>query len=588
MTDSTLTAETDRKLEEGQTRYFSDQLMLELAHVLVEKEQVSRAEADELQSRRAITGESLSDLLLAENLIEEETLLAELSRLSGFAYKHIGDFKIDPKAAEKLPAKTALKHKIMPLSIEGGVMTVATSTVPDASVIDGLRMVLDMAVTCVLCTTEDIRKSLTYFYGLGAETIDQLIAEAAESQEEDPHAVRDIAAQNAESGMVRFLQMVIAEAIRMDATDIHIEPFEDTVRLRYRIDGILQEIPLPKGVEALKRAISSATKIMADMDIAERRKPHDGRIRVRCEGEEFDLRVSVLPTGHGETVNMRILNRNSAFVDLQKLGLTPSLVPKITGLTKIPHGVALLTGPTGSGKTTTLYALLSLINNTDIKIITVEDPVEYQMHGINQVQVHSRIGLTFANVLRSILRHDPDVVLIGEIRDSETADIAVRASLTGHLVFSTLHTNDAPSAITRLADMGVEPYLISSCLEGVIAQRLVRRVCTGCADEVSPPEKVQAEIIRERPEVAKGIKYLSGHGCPECSFTGYRGRSAINEVMILDEKIRAMVVGREPANVIKSQAIENGMLTLRQDGWSRVAAGITSVDEVLRVAGQKT
>ena len=307
---------------------------------------------------------------------------------------------------------------------------------------------------------------------------------------------------------------------------------------------------------------------------------------MRAAGEEFDLRVSVLPTGYGETVNMRILNRNSAFVDLTNLGLTPAQLPKIHELTKLPHGVVLLTGPTGSGKTTTLYALLSQVNKTDIKIITVEDPVEYQMRGINQVQVHARIGLTFANVLRSILRHDPDVVLIGEIRDSETADIAVRASLTGHLVFSTLHTNDAPSAITRLSDMGIEPYLISSCLEGVIAQRLVRRVCHLCTDTKEPPFGIREEISGLYPDKAAELKFISGHGCPACNFTGYRGRCAINEVMLLTDDIRAMVVEQQPANIIKTQAVKDGMVSLRRDGWIRVMNEVTTVDEVLRVAGQ--
>ncbi len=580
------TAPASANKKSGELRYFSDQLMLELAHNMVASELITRAEIEELQSRRAITGETLAELLQSESLVEEKKLLTELSAISGIPFHTIGDFTIDPEAVKKLPSKTALKHKIMPVIMEGGVITLATHTVPDMSMVDGLRMLLDMAVEWVLCTKEDIRKSLTFFYGLGADTIDQLIAEAEETQEEKKESDRDIAEEHSESGMVRFIQMIIAEAIKMDATDIHIEPFEEHIRLRYRVDGILQEIPLPRGVERLKRAIASAVKIMADMDIAERRKPHDGRIKVRSGVEEFDLRVSVLPTGYGETVNMRILNRNTAFVDLENLGLTKSQLPKIRSLTKLPHGVVLLTGPTGSGKTTTLYALLSRVNKTDIKIITVEDPIEYQMQGINQVQVHSRIGLTFANVLRSILRHDPDVVLIGEIRDSETADIAVRASLTGHLVFSTLHTNDAPSAITRLSDMGIEPYLISSCLEGVIAQRLVRRVCNSCSNEVPPPPGILEEVMAVYPERADSMKFVKGHGCPACTFTGYRGRCAINEVMLLTDEIRAMIVEQRPANIIKVQAVSDGMISLRKDGWIRVIDEVTTVDEVIRVAGQ--
>jgi type II secretory ATPase GspE/PulE/Tfp pilus assembly ATPase PilB-like protein len=325
---------------------------------------------------------------------------------------------------------------------------------------------------------------------------------------------------------------------------------------------------------------------MANMDIAERRKPHDGRIKVRCGSNDYDLRVSVLPTGHGETCCLRILNRSSMFAELDNLGLSPNQLPKITRMTDLPHGVILLTGPTGSGKTTTLYALLSRLNTIGVKIITVEDPVEYRMSGINQIQVHAKIDLTFATILRSILRHDPDVILIGEIRDSETADIAVRSSLTGHLVFSTLHTNDAPSAVTRLTDMGVEPYLIASCVEGIVAQRLVRRVCTLCRDVVHPPEPLVQEILAAYPERAAEARFYEGHGCPNCGFTGYRGRSAINEVMVMSDPLRAMVVRREPANILKDLAMKEGMVTLRKDGWLRALDGRTSVEEVLRVAGK--
>jgi general secretion pathway protein E len=325
---------------------------------------------------------------------------------------------------------------------------------------------------------------------------------------------------------------------------------------------------------------------MAAMDIAERRKPHDGRIKVRFDKGEYDLRVSVLPTSYGETCCLRILNRSSVFTDLDKLGLSPNQLPKIRAMTDLPHGVILLTGPTGSGKTTTLYAILARLNTAGVKIITVEDPVEYQMEGISQVQVHSKIDLTFANVLRSVLRHDPDVILIGEIRDSETADIAVRSSLTGHLVLSTLHTNDAPSAITRLTDMGVEPYLIASCVEGIVAQRLVRRVCPQCAhpDDLAP--ELRSEILACYPSFAETARFVLGNGCPNCAFTGYRGRSAINEVMVMSDPLRSLVVRREPANIIKDQAIEEGMVTLRRDGFLRVVEGRTSVEEVLRVVGK--
>jgi type II secretory ATPase GspE/PulE/Tfp pilus assembly ATPase PilB-like protein len=568
----------------GAIRFHSEDFGVELADRLFRRGLLTEAQIAEAQSRAALTSRPLDALLLDEKLVPEKEFLTEASALCGIPFHDIGDFRIDQSAADRVPSKVALRHAVMPVSYSDGILTLATCRVPNLTTVDGLRMVLDAALEWVLCTESDVRMSLTHFYGLGAETIDQLIAEAADN--DDDAGARDIAVHSEETGMVRFINMIIAEAIRMDATDIHVEPYEDSLRLRYRIDGILQEIPLPKGVERLRRAISSAVKIMANMDIAERRKPHDGRINVRCGNNDYDLRVSVLPTTHGETCCLRILNRASTATDLDKLGISSNQLPKITKLIDLPHGVMLLTGPTGSGKTTTLYAILARLNEVGVKIITVEDPIEYRMGGISQIQVHAKIDLTFANALRSILRHDPDVILIGEIRDSETADIAVRSSLTGHLVLSTLHTNDAPSAVTRLTDMGVEPYLIASCVEGIIAQRLVRRVCQHCRDTVEPPEPVRREIAAAYPDRIAGATFHLGHGCPNCSFTGYRGRTAITEAMVMTDPLRARVVAREPANIIKALALQEGMITLRQDGWLRVLEGRTSVDEVMRVAGR--
>ncbi len=566
-------------------RFLSDELMADLGRRLVELTLLSPEQVEELHSRRTLTGKTLDALLRQERWVDDERLVAELAHLSGIPARKLADYTIEPAIAAQVPSRTALRYRVMPLSDQDGVLTLATCTVPTHQTADGLRMLLDRAIEWVLCTENDLIKSLTHFYGLGAETIDELIAES--DPDEDSDKTTDVATATAETGMVRFINMIIAEAIRMDSTDIHIEPFENTVRLRYRIDGLLQEIPLPKNIGRIRRAVSSTVKVMANMDIAERRKPHDGRIKVKSGEHEYDLRVSVLPTNYGETVNMRILNRSSMVIDLEQLGLTEHLMPNIRRLTDLPHGVVLLTGPTGSGKTTTLYALLSRVSKVETKIITVEDPIEYQMQGINQVQVHSKIDLTFANILRSILRHDPDVILIGEVRDSETADIAVRSSLTGHLVFSTLHTNDAPSAITRLADMGVEPFLISSCLEGVIAQRLVRRVCAACSQPVELLPEVYETIAHTYPDAIGNARFVAGRGCPACNFTSYRGRCAISEVMMMSDNIRAMVVGRQPSNLIKQEAVSEGMFTLRQDGWMRVVQGRTTVEEVYRVAGKQ-
>jgi type IV pilus assembly protein PilB len=565
-------------------RYYSDELLVEVTQKLVDRGLLTLDKLGDVQGRAAVTLQGVDRLLVQEAIVNETDLLKAFSEASGIPFHNIGDFRIEQEAIDKVTAKVALRHRIVPLTFQDGILKLAVSRVPNLTTVDGLRMVLDAGIEFVLCPESDVSMSLTHFYGLGAETIDQLIAEAeAMPQDEEDD---DIAVQTQETGMVRFINLIIAEAIRMDCTDIHIEPFENTLRLRYRIDGILQEIPLPKGVEKLRNAVSSAVKIMAAMDIAEHRKPHDGRIKVRCGNSDYDLRVSVLPTGWGETCCLRILSRGTIKIDLDTLGLSPYQLPKIAKLTELPHGVILMTGPTGSGKTTTLYALLARLNKTGTKIITVEDPVEYQMAGISQVQIHSKIGLTFASVLRSILRHDPDVILVGEIRDSETADIAVRSSLTGHLVLSTLHTNDAPSAVTRLTDMGVEPYLISSCVEGIVAQRLVRRVCRNCNDTYEVPESIRNEIAMTYPDRIDEAQFIHGHGCPACGFTGYRGRSAINEVMIMSDPLRAMVVAREPANIIKDLAMKEGMVTLRQDGWLRVIEGRTSVEEVLRVAGR--
>ncbi len=564
-------------------RLYSDQLTMELVQALIERGLVTREQIEELKVRSALTGDRLDVLLVREHLVGEPEVLAAMSALTNIPFKAVGDFRITPEAVTKVPAKVALTYRVIPLDLHGGMLVLGTSQVPSLMLADNLRMLLNAAIEWVLCTEPEVTHTIQHFYGLGAETVasisEQSISEETEIQESN------VGEESADAGMIRFVNQVIAEAIRRDATDIHIEPFETHLRLRYRIDGLMQEIPLPKAIQKYRKAVASCVKIMAELDIAERRKPHDGRIKVRSGSEEFDLRVSILPTRYGETVNMRILNRKAMFIDLHHLGLSDRQLPAIEALSALPHGVILITGPTGSGKTTTLYATLSRLNTPDVKIITVEDPIEYQMEGINQIQIHSKINLTFASALRSILRHDPDIILIGEIRDSETADIAVRASLTGHLVFSTLHTNDAPSAVTRLSDMGVEPYLISSSLEGVIAQRLVRRICAGCKEPFPINDAIIEEIRTTMPAGAMdGATYSHGRGCPECGFTGYRGRLAIFEIMVLDENLRAMIVKQRPSNELRHYVVSTGFATLRQDGLRRVIEGQTTVEEVLRVA----
>src|SRR5438876_144617 len=407
-------------------------------------------------------------------------------------------------------------------------------------------------------------------------TTGELIGEAlAPDGDEDVNHLRDMAF---EAPVVRLVNLLVENAITAEASDIHIEPFEDTLRIRYRIDGILYDQEAPP--RRLQAAVTSRIKIMAEMNIAERRLPQDGRIRVNLHGARVDIRVSTIPTVHGESIVMRLLQRSSVFLPLEKLGFPADTLKRFESLIKRPHGILLVTGPTGSGKTTTLYGALDKINSPDRKIITVEDPVEYQLKGVNQIAVKPKIGLSFATGLRHIVRQDPDVILVGEIRDLETAEIAIQASLTGHLVFSTLHTNDAPAAITRLQDMGVEPYLVASVLEAVLAQRLVRRVCAACRVPDTPSA---ADLDALGVVAPDNTRLLRGKGCDECRGTGYRGRMGIYELFPITEDARSLMLRRSSSRDIRQHAIAAGMITLRMDGWRRACEGLTTVEEILRV-----
>jgi general secretion pathway protein E len=398
--------------------------------------------------------------------------------------------------------------------------------------------------------------------------------------EDDVNHLRDMAF---EAPVVRLVNLLVENAISMESSDIHIEPFEDALRIRYRIDGLLYDQETPP--RRLQAAVTSRIKIMAEMNIAERRLPQDGRIRVTLQGRRVDIRVSTVPTVHGESIVMRLLDRSSVFLPLERLGFSPATRQRFESLIKRPHGIFLVTGPTGSGKTTTLYAALDKINSADRKILTVEDPVEYQLKGVNQIAVKPKIGLTFANGLRHIVRQDPDVILVGEIRDLETAEISIQAALTGHLVFSTLHTNDAPAAITRLQDMGVEPYLVASVLEGVLAQRLVRRICAACrTPDVPSPADLEALGL----EISPDTLLYRGKGCDDCRGTGYRGRTGIYELFVITEDVRSLILRRASSREIRHLAIEAGMTTLRTDGWQKAREGVTTIEEVLRVTQEDT
>jgi type II secretory ATPase GspE/PulE/Tfp pilus assembly ATPase PilB-like protein len=417
---------------------------------------------------------------------------------------------------------------------------------------------------------------------LGAETLDELAKDEEEPLELLVPEDKEITEGDQEASVIKFVNQIVWEAFRNRATDIHFEPAEDELRIRNRIDGILHQIPMPPQLKRYQAAIISRIKVMSGMNIAEKRLPQDGRINVRIKGEEIDIRVSTVPTVYGESVSLRLLTRGKIFLSLDKLGFSPDEESAIREIIVKPHGILLVTGPTGSGKSTSLYAFLSTINSVQKRIITIEEPVEYELKGINQIAVRSDIGLTFAMGLRHILRQDPNVIMVGEIRDLETAEIAIRAALTGHLVFSTLHTNDAPSAFTRLIDMGIEPFLVASSVEAVMAQRLVRTICPSC----KAAQKVDANYLRRigfpEQEIATA-QFWHGAGCEECRQLGYQGRTGIYEILLVSEAVRPLIMNRAPASTIASEAIKGGMRSLRVDGWRKVRAAVTTIEEVLRV-----
>jgi len=523
-------------------------------------------------------GKTLEEALFAA--APEERVLRALGAHFEMPFADLANYTASKEFLTKFPARILLQHHLLPMSEEKGLVAVATSRAFDSSGLDKLRLATGFDIRPVLAPSIEIERCIKKFLGIGADTLQSMAGEESGVkvlEEENDDMDLSMAAEDA--SIIRFVNQILAEALELRATDVHVEPFEAQLRVRYRIDGVLQEASIPAEIRRYHAAIVSRIKILSHLDISEKRLPQDGRIRVKVAGREIDLRVSVIPMIHGEAVVLRILDRGDAMFGMEHLGMCGRDGRVFDKVLELPHGIVLVTGPTGSGKTTTLYAALSRINDIERKIITVEDPVEYQLRGINQIQVSTKTGLTFAAGLRSILRHDPDVILIGEIRDRETAEIAVQASLTGHLVFSTLHTNDAPSAATRLIDMGVEPYLVASSLEMVVAQRLVRVICKHCKEEMVGKE---VELLREEfgAQVPKVVYH--GKGCRECQGTGYRGRTGAFEMMPLSEELRTQIVERAPAGMMRRTAVKEGMSSLREDGWRLVREGRTTIDEVVR------
>jgi general secretion pathway protein E/type IV pilus assembly protein PilB len=549
---------------------------MKLGEILVQRGAVKPPQVDEALQKKA-ERERIGQTLIRLGMASEEEIFLALSEQTRLPYVDLTDVDIDPSLLDPVAVKIVFQRKVLPLDRQNGMMRVAISDPLDLEVLDELRLLLKSRIQPVIARPSEIDKLIKRHYGVAADEVHRMVSAARDESEAAGPAPPDEDSMAEDAALIKFVDQIFTEAVRDRASDIHVEPMEEELRVRYRIDGVLHRIPIPPEIKRFQAAIVSRLKIMANLNIAEKRLPQDGRIQLRTLGREIDVRVSVIPNVWGEGVCLRLLDRAIMLMSLEELGMPPGVLKNFRTLITEPHGIFLVTGPTGSGKTTTLYAALQKINTIEDKIITVEDPVEYQLAGIKQIQVSAKIGLTFGNGLRAILRHDPDIVMIGEIRDLETAEIAVQSALTGHLVFSTLHTNDAPSAVTRLLDMGVEPFLVASTIEGLMAQRLVRRICPKCKVECRPRD-AEREAIPEDIET-----FWRGKGCEECRGTGYRGRQGVFELVVVDDPLREMILKREGANRLKKYAIQQGMKTLRADGWDRVRAGVTTPEEVVRI-----
>ncbi len=524
-------------------------------------------------------GQPLRVSLVKLGLVSPRQMQEAVGQSLGIPAVDLRSVSPDPGVLALIPADLAYRHQIVPLSVEDGSLTVAMADPLNLDALDDVRLVTGKEVRPVLADPAEVRRVVdeAYMHEMMAATENGDVEVLAEEEID----AGDLERMAKEALVIRLTNSFIRQAVNERASDIHIEPFENDVKLRYRIDGVLSEQPAP--ARRLLPAIVSRVKILANLNIAEHRLPQDGRISLLVSGREVDMRVSVIPTLYGEGVVLRILDQSQLAYELEDLGMTQEQLEQYAQIIEKHHGVILATGPTGCGKTTTLYAALRRIYSPTRKIITIEDPVEYRLDGVTQIHVRTKIGLGFATGLRHIVRHDPDVVMVGEIRDRDTADIAIHAALTGHLVFSTLHTNDAAGAVTRLQDMGVEPYLIASSLEGVLAQRLVRRICPDCREEYEPSAEWLATIHREL-EIHPPSKLVRGRGCSACRYSGYLGRTGLYEVLPLNEHIRSLIIRRASAGEIKREAILHGMVTLRQDGWRKVLAGTTTIEEVLAVS----
>lgn len=508
-----------------------------------------------LERQRTSDGELLGTLMVRLGLTTEDKLLPVLAQQLGISYLSLKDQQIPLDLVKRIPARLANRYQVLPVMQDGKALLLGMANPLDTKAVDEIQMLVHGPVRPVLVSPLELSEAIRQYYGLGAETVEAMVATAElPAAPELAEAVEDLDKIGGTASTIKFVNQLLLEAVRDRATDVHLEPYEAQLAVRYRIDGILYDMPVPAGLKRFHPGIVSRVKVMSNLNVAEHRLPQDGRAKVKVGGRDLDLRISILPTPYGESVMIRLLSTN-IFLGLEQLGLLPDHQAVLETFLVKPHGIIFVSGPTGSGKTTTLYACLARMNDRRRKIITIEDPVEYLMPGVTQMQVHPKIDFTFANALRSMLRHDPDVIMVGEVRDFETAETAIRTALTGHLVFSTLHTNDAAGCMTRLLDIGIEPYLVASSMECAIAQRLVRLVCAPCR----------------------------GKGCRECRQTGYKGRTAISEFLVLDEDLRRLILQRASAGEIMKLARSKGMRTLREDGMEKVKQGLTTAEEVMRV-----
>ncbi len=557
-----------------------------LGQLLTERGLITPHQLQTALEEQKSTGELLGLVLLRLGFISEEAVFMPLlAGQMGCEYVDVKALNIPNHVISILPAKFASHFNVIPIEHHDDILTVATPHPFDLSMLDAVETVWPGCIKTVLSSESDIAEMINKYYGVGAETIDAMMGAQKSKGTAKDFAVADLSEIESEASIGKFINQILLEAYNRRATDIHIEPYEDELKIRYRIDGVLSDAQVPSNIWVFRDAINSRIKIMSHLNIAEKRLPQDGRFKVKVSGAQLDLRVSFLPTPYGESVVIRLLSSSHLF-DFNELGLSAGNLKILDSLIHKPYGIIFVTGPTGSGKTTTLYSGLSRINNAGKKIITIEDPIEYQLKGIIQLQINPAIKFTFASGLRSMLRHDPDVMMVGEVRDFETAEIAIQIALTGHLVFSTLHTNDAASGITRLMDMGVEPYLISSAVEGFIAQRLVRRICPKC----KVPVQLASQVARDlgvKVEGDSAIAVFEGKGCEFCADSGFYGREGIYEFLVLHDEIKEMIAQKISSVKIKEKAMALGMKTLMDDGWEKVLKGVTTIEEVMRVTKEE-